>query len=85
MDGGRRGSRQRRAAGGIRRQPGEVAWAAELCVLGLPGFDLLRSDDPTELLVAQVTAEHLAELREQERKAFAVEIVNALGKALEKK
>jgi hypothetical protein len=53
-----------------------------LVALGLPGWHFLTTHEPTDRLLLAALAERVAEYRENERKALAIEIVNALSKAI---
>lgn len=74
---------QRGAAGGIERSP-EVERAAILIGLGLDGWGLIESSDPDREILATLLAERVADHRRREREQLAVEIVNALSKAMKK-
>jgi hypothetical protein len=53
-----------------------------MTVLGLDGWRFLSSTDPTDLLLLQALRVRVDQLRESERKLAAIEIVNALAKAM---
>lgn len=70
-----------RSTGKLTSRP-EIEHAAALAVLGLPGWHFLTTRDPTDRLLLAALAEKAAAYRENERKALAIEIVNALSKAI---
>lgn len=53
-----------------------------MVALGLPGWDFVTTRDPVDRLILTAMAERIAEYRANERKALAIEIVNAISKAL---
>jgi hypothetical protein len=60
----------------------DVELAGYLCAIGLPGLRVLTSSDPVELIYLSAVAEVVARRRQEERKALAVEVINALSRAM---
>lgn len=59
-----------------------VALAAEATALGIDGLEILRTDDPTELLVYQAVVVKAREARDLMDRALAARIIETLGQAL---
>ncbi len=51
-----------------------------MTALGLPGWLYLTTRDPLDHLLLAALAERTASIKEQERKALAVDIANAVGR-----
>ena len=68
-------------AGKLTTRP-EIEQAAALTALGLPGWEFVTTRDPVDRLLLIAVAERVAEYRSNERKALAIEIVNAIAKAM---
>lgn len=50
----------------------------------MDGWPAVASADPVDGMLRYAIAEQLAELRKLERRELAIEVINALGKALKK-
>lgn len=57
-----------------------VRAAAVLCAVGVDGIRLLKSEDPTEILMLQAVGREALRIAQQRDKSLAAEIANAVGR-----
>lgn len=81
MEPRRKGEHQSEAPGGILSSP-DIETAAYLDSLGLDGGLYLDSADSAQRITLLARARKLESLRDLERKNLAIEMVNALSRAL---